>query len=303
MLALLCAASLAGSSAASASHTRRVLFSRAADGSLAAGAAAAASGDGATTPQPLGQASGTSTLTITLPSGANPRRVLAHTDALFGIPAYQSGTSGLLYYPRDRDAATGRVSGCAPFTDTAIAKRIVLLDRSAPGDAATCYFTQKVANAQAMGAYGVVVVDALGLCSDPKDACATSPSAAATCAANCPWRQSAQCQCALPQMADTGGGSGVSIPSMLVSRSDGALLRAYASNNATLPLAAMRWDIPAADGSVMLVMWQDSIDQAASAFRDTWALYVPYLATSTRFTPHFYVRGGGGRRMCGCTPR
>ena len=290
MLAFLCASSAllaAAGAPAPPAPARRVLFSRSADGTLRT-AASDAAGAAADAAPGLAQAAATSTLTVTLTTGA--KSILTHTDALFGIPAYQSGTAGLLYQPQGADNNNGRVTGCAPFTDTKMAKRIVLLDRSSAADTASCFFAQKVANAQASGAYGVVMVDSLGVCDDPADVCATNPAYAATCRSQCPWRQTPQCQCTLPVMADNGGGSAVSIPAMLVSREDGAWLKSYASQAATLPLVGMRWDIPAADGSVLLVMWQDSIDLAASAFRDTWALYVPYLATTTRFAPHFYVR-------------
>ena len=278
---------LLGAAAALCAHAaqppRRILFSRDASGLVTRSGAA---------PDALASAqSTTSSLTVTLVNGN--KRTLAHTDALFGIPAYQSGTSGLLYYPLgDLDPVTRRVTGCAPFKDANLSKRIVLVDRSLPSDHDSCFFAQKVANAQARGAYGVVVADAVGLCGDARDgACyAGPPPAVAPQCQACPYRQTTTCQCALPMMADSGSGSAVSIPSMLVNRGDGADLRAAASNPATMPLVSMRWEIPAADGSVLLVMWQDSIDLAASSFRDTWALYVPYLGTSTRFNPHFYVR-------------
>ena len=239
--------------------------------------------------------SSTSSLTVTFSDGS--KQPYSHTDALFGIPAYQSGTAGLLYYPL-KDAGDTSAPGCAPLTDPGISRRLVLLDRSSPSDNTTCTFTQKVSNAQQAGALGVVVIDSLGLCGDPKDTqCWGSPDCSL-----CPLAQApGGCQCALPMMADSGGGSSISIPSMLVSRSDGVRLRQAASDAATLPVASMRWDIPAADGSVTVTMWQDSIDQAASAFRNSWALYVPYLQTSTHFVPHFYVsccRGRGPRKVC-----
>ncbi len=228
----------------------------------------------------------TSSLTVTYVEGT--KKVLDHSDALFGIPAYQSGSAGLLYLPTgsDRNGTTGRVTGCAPFTDPSMARRIALIDRSGPMDSASCHFTTKVFNAQAAGATAVVVVDSQGLC--------TSASRNDPCGdcSQCPYHQIGSCQCQMPMMADSNGvGASVSIPSMMVSSKDGGALRGLASDPDSLPLVSMRWEIPAADGSVQLVVWQDSIDLAASAFRNTWALYVPYLGTTTRFQPHFYVRG------------
>lgn len=233
---------------------------------------------------PLSDISDTSTLTVTFAD--NTQATLAHSDALFGMNAYQTGVTGQLYYPiGDRNPHTGRVPGCTPFTDQGLNRKVVMIDRASPDDVQynqSCGFSTKAANAEAAGAIGVVIADTRGLCGDP-----SCPWNGPDCS-QCPSYQTARCQCTLPMMADTGGRS-ASIPAMLISQVDSAGLKILSSNPAAAPKVAMRWDIPAADGSVLMELWQDSVDLAAAAFRNVWQLYVPYLASTVRFLPHFYV--------------
>ena len=224
----------------------------------------------------ISEVSDTSTLTINFQDGRS--ETLEHSDALFGMNSYQAGITGVLYYFSDP------FKGCSPLMDPNIQRKILLVDRSAAGDSvnATCSFTRKVFNAEAAGALGVLVADSVGVCGDK--AC---PWGGPDCG-QCPSYQTASCQCSLPMMADSGGGA-VTIPSMLVSKYDGIALKTLAINPATAPKATLRWDIPAADGSVLMELWQDSIDEAAATFRNVWQLYVPYLKQTVRFSPHFYV--------------
>jgi hypothetical protein len=229
----------------------------------------------------------TSSLYVRFPEGSGKAPVsVPHTDALFGIPAYGGGVGGQLVYPVNE----ARFDGCQPLSQM-YSGNILLLNRSS-----SCTFATRVSNAQRAGAFGVVVSDSAGLCGEDSNCPADGP-ACGFCAYG--YTTSTDCQCALPMMADDGSGRSISIPSFLVSRMNGAMLREFAAKaQGSRPWASLAWDIPTAAGAVRYELWQDADDAVATVFREGFSPYLPLLGSTAAFTPHFYNIDG---RAHGCT--
>ncbi len=239
-------------------------------------------------PLPVGADPDASTLTVTL-AGAPAPVTLRHTEALFGAPAYGGTISARLYYP----AAFGP-NGCSLVNLTADPSMppgsVLLLDRSG-----ACPFCLAVANAQAAGAVGVVLVDNLGVCGvSPPSVC--PPDACS----RCPLYGTPACACSLPIMGGTCPAA--TIPSFLVGREDGATLRGPASFGLPTPphaLASMRWDVPSGSGGGRWALWHSPNDPATASFRSQLTPYLPYLASSgAEFRPQPYIFDG---RALGCS--
>ena len=242
----------------------------------------------------LGVASDTSSLTVTyLATGKQSSYI--HSDALFGIPAYGGGVQARAYYPVGADR-----TGCVPLTDPSVPPgAVIVLDRSVPGGGGPpCTFTEKVLNAQRAGAVGAIIVDQGGVCFQTSDC----PRGSELCR-GCPlYQTSLQCQCSLPMMADDGMGPNIAIPSFLVGRDDGMLIKSAANSTgkgmSPKAIASLKWDIPSADGHAIMSMWQDSNDFTAFQFRGSFKPYLPYIDGAVDFTPHFYAIDG---RAEGCS--
>lgn len=237
-----------------------------------------------------GIASDTSSLSVTyLATGQQAQ--YSHSDALFGIPAYGGGVRARVYYPTDK-------TGCAVISDPLVPLgSVVVLDR---GGGAGCSFTTKVYNAQRAGAIGAIIVDSLGVCFVTPDC----PKGSDRCR-GCPlYQTNSSCQCSLPMMADDGLGLSIQIPSFLVGRDDGGVIKSFAdgSGQGQLPkaIASLKWDIPSADGHAVMTMWQDSNDIIAFQFRQAFKPYIPYIDGVVDFTPHFYAIDG---RAEGCATK
>lgn len=240
----------------------------------------------------LGVVSDTSTLTIIYASDGS-RKDYVHSDALFGIPAYGGGVQARIYHPSPNPSF-----GCTPITDPQTPPGSVLLLNRGGG----CTFTQKAWAAQSAGAAGLILIDNLGVCG-------VSPACSnAVCgmlpggAMRCPYYQPLDitCECDLPLLADDGSGALITIPTFLVGREDGAVIARAATQGAGhMPdaLAAMRWDIPAADGRAQFGLWQDANDDVAWAFRNAFRPFIEYLEGAVDFNPHFWLIDG---RAQGC---
>lgn len=240
-----------------------------------------------------------------------------HSTALFGPLPYGGGTNGPLYYPSQ--PGTNFSLGCTTLGgDANIRNSIVLLDRGG------CHFTEKVLNAQAAGAAGVVLKDNLGICAS-KDYPTGSPLCTTTLCSQCPYFEKDEyCQCYLRYLADDGGGVNVLIPAFMVTQEDGqklidsgaktkgsvfasmkvrrllllgrnptyqAVIAAERLNSHVilLILCVLQWDIPMADGSIKYSVWTHSNDANAYDFRQAWEAYLPYLGTQARFTPKMFI--------------
>lgn len=138
-----------------------------------------------------------------------------HGEALFGVPEFGSSVVGELQYVGSFTNNTG----CQPYTapsSWAQTSVIALVDR---GD---CHFTQKVFNAQRAGAQAVVIADNEKMCGrDPE--CGQCD----TCLSDAP----PQCACALPFMADDGGGVDVDIASFIIAQYDANRFKACLSGS------------------------------------------------------------------------
>lgn len=217
---------------------------------------------------------GTDTSTLRVTDGAGASTLYPHTNALFGIPAYSSSVSAVLFYPTG-----GAALGCAGLDAAGVpAGSVVLLDRG------NCSFTTKVLNAQRAGAIGAVVVDNVGVCGVD----ASCPSVAAACqyCPYFPW-QPAVCECGLVAMGGSGDADLVRIPSFLVGLRDGGLIKA---SLAAGPMrVSMVWDIPNAAGQVEVEVWGHADDAQALALRQALEPFVDYFGTAVAFAPHFFV--------------
>ena len=240
----------------------------------------------------LGASSDTSSLTVKYLS-TGVQVTYSHSEALFGVPAYGGGVQARVYYPSDPNPNVN--TGCTPLaSETTPPNSVIVLDRGGP---AGCTFTSKVLNAQRAGAVGAIIVDSIGVCFKTADC----PRGSDACR-GCPlYQTSTQCQCDLPVMADDGSGSLVNIPSFLVGRDDGAAIKVAATdaskNRPPKAIAALKWDIPDADGRAAMAMWQDSNDIVAYQFRDSFKPYIPYLEGSVDFVAHYLILDG---RAEGC---
>lgn len=110
-------------------------------------------------------------------------------------------------------------------------------------------------------------------------------------------------------MADDGDGFSVSIPSFMISSTDGATIKPFARSGKGQPAqvtAAMSWALPAPDDRVELDTWLDVVDPDSARWRESFSPYVPYLGKTILFTPQFFIIDGraegcqaGGGYDCG----
>lgn len=131
--------------------------------------------------------------------------------ALFGTPNYREQVSGTLLYP------DGNHLGCSAYPSFqnegwSSTPLIVLIDRG------NCSFSAKVANAQAAGAVGVIVLN--------NDAQYPGP---------------------LPYMSAGAEGASINIPAMIISGHDGSILLTHMNTTAEyyqLVTVAMNFFVP-----------------------------------------------------------
>lgn len=188
-----------------------------------------------------------------------------HRDALFGYPTYSKGS---FVTP----LVNGNASACEPFTfGDAIPPFAVLLERGG------CHFVQKVRNAQHAGASAVVMVDNSCLCTDAECMKTTGDTT---------------CEAVLPFMADDESGSDISIPSMLIRKSDGKRIQDAILVDQTNVMVQFDWGIPSPDGRVEWTLWHSAWDeQSMSALKELQPM-IEALGNRAFFTPRFVSYNG-----------
>ncbi|KAG5176720.1 hypothetical protein JKP88DRAFT_270825 [Tribonema minus] len=194
----------------------------------------------------------------------------AHQEALFGIPHYGGAIAQRLVYPGNytdpytlcSDSEADKfVNPAQPF--------ILLVDRGGQD----CTFVSKVRRAQHLGAAGVIIVDDRCICGD--GACASAVA----------------CQPVEPIMADDGSGADITIPSFLMTKMDGNIIKSHLQANQFIQ-AEMTWSLPAPDDRVEWSLWTSAQDSAATAFKAEFRDVVTALGTHAYFTPHYIVYDG-----------
>jgi len=178
--------------------------------------------------------------------------------ALFGIPVYNGNFVGILKIWPDHIDVCEKVPEnyfqSDPMDEKT--KAIALVERG------TCTFVQKVKNCQEAGAKGVVVFN--------------------------------NAMDSLPLMSDDGTGDSVSIPSIIISSLDGAILKSNVQDDSGLDVEIeISWGLPRPDGRVEWELWT-SCDmtsrekQFIADFKDV----VKSLEDKHLFTPHYQISSG-----------
>jgi len=227
---------------------------------------------------------GTSLFQIEIPYSLYRSGGYRHKEAMFGAPKYGVTLTERLFYADsilcdETEAAT--LSWETPF--------LLMVDR---GD---CTFVKKARNAQKIGASGIIVADNRCYCADM----ACIPEADDTMG----------CENQEPIMADDGSGSDITIPAILLWKSDADAIKAYFQSEANAVVQAkLEWSIPHPDNRVEWELWATSVDESSMAFLRDFRSTVLALGTQQYFTPHFYTWNGTaygcpGTSRCGslCT--
>lgn len=92
-------------------------------------------------------------------------------------------------------------------------------------------------------------------------------------------------------MSDDGYGEGISIPSMLISKADGELLKNFLHSSAQEEIEKLvlnvSFEIAAPDNSVDYQLWYTSSDDRSLDFLADMGAYAPKLGSKANFTPRF----------------
>ncbi|KAK1945262.1 Vacuolar-sorting receptor 1 [Phytophthora citrophthora] len=206
-------------------------------------------------------------LQIVLPEKLMKKDGYAHKEALFGYPAYSMGSlQTQLVYTSE--------SGCEEIKNSDWEPPFALmLDR---GD---CHFVEKVRRAQHAGARAVLIADNKCLCTDVECLRETGDDF---------------CETVLPFMADDESGGDISIPSMLIRKSDGdAIKREIAqSKGVSNVMVKFDWGIPSPDGRVEWTLWQSAWDDQSLSTLANLEEMITALSDRAFFTPHFVSYNG-----------
>jgi hypothetical protein len=214
------------------------------------------------------------TLSVVKPAALRakfPGNELVISPALFGVPHYGGSITGRLVYgvPGNREA-------CTPLDKTKIkwpaGPVIILLDRGG------CKFSQKVRNAQLAGGVACVLVD-----KTEEDS--------------------------LPYMGADGVTADIFIPSVLIHKSDGNILKLelcgdkecvksadYLDSQVNM---ALTWKIPHGGSTVVWDFFTSSDDKHSSALKKDFAPVAAALGSKAKLKVHYLV--GDGRKV-GCKP-
>jgi hypothetical protein len=185
------------------------------------------------------------------------KKGMYHQPARFGVPTYGVSITGRIIYatPNDRDA-------CQPLDLNSLEKDarpkegedfIIMVDRG------ECTFVTKVRHAQNVGAKAVIIID-------NKD------------------------EEYIPEMADDGTGTSISIPSMLIRKKDGAEIKNAALESSII--ATMRWGLPNPDGVVEWSFWTSSFDDNSVEFKKAFEIVSAALDDNASFEPHYFFLDG-----------
>jgi len=183
---------------------------------------------------------------------------IKHVPASFGNAQFGGSITGQLFYWKANHY------GCQPLDRSLIPEShrgrtiIIMVDRG------NCTFVQKVRDAEDIAANGVVIVN-------------TDDN--------------------LITMADDGTGRNIGIPSVLITKTEGARLEAEVNSGKKL-MVELSWDMPHPDNHVEWELWTSANDPNAANFISEFAQATTALGSSVTFTPEYGILDGN---WYGCT--
>ncbi|CAJ1970218.1 unnamed protein product [Cylindrotheca closterium] len=193
-----------------------------------------------------------------LPYGTSIEEKIFYADNKLCDPTFDASKNG---FPKREVTQDGKMQ---PFASTFI----LLVDRGG------CTFVAKIRNAQRLGAVAAIIADNSCLCSD------------AECVAG-----DGICETAEPIMADDGSGADISIPSMLIFKTDADALIRHLKNNTNVVME-MSYELPSPDDRVEYDIFTVPTDGVSKAFLTTWKAMAKALGTRAYFKPHMYIYDG-----------
>lgn len=192
-------------------------------------------------------------------------RIIGST-ATFGAPFYGDSVLGRLVYGKSKDKkhCTGddydvdisdptEVDASAGGSAEALPINIVLVDRG------SCSFVKKVEIAASKGAHAVLIVN-----------------------------NNANEDLRHIIVADDGYGDNIHIPSILISKEDGDILKQEVNKGNNDVLVELNWDIPT-DDVVTVDLWMSSASRESLKFLREFSPLREKLNEVVRFVPHMYV--------------
>ncbi|DAZ98183.1 TPA: hypothetical protein N0F65_005315 [Lagenidium giganteum] len=206
-------------------------------------------------------------LQIVLPESLMKKDGYQHKDALFGYPAYSVGSL-------QTQLIHANSTGCDKIdADAWEPPFALLLDRG------ECHFVEKVRQAQHAGARAVLIADNKCLCTDTDCLKSTGDDF---------------CETVLPYMADDESGGDISIPSMLIRKSDADDIKKVIAHSSGVSNVMVKfdWGIPSPDGRVEWTLWQSAWDDQTVATLQELEDVVLALGERAYFTPRFVSYNG-----------
>jgi hypothetical protein len=193
---------------------------------------------------------------------------LDHRGALFGpFPAGESVQAQLFYTTRQLcDDET-------PNTPEIIKKNdyILLVDRGG------CSFVEKVRNAQKDNATAVIIADNHCICGDD-NFCADDSTQ--------------ECEDVVPVLDDDGTGGDITIPSFMIYKPDGELLKGQLVNGTVININ-LSWPMPQANnGRSEVVLWTTPDDIMSHQFLSTFESAAMELYDKVLFKPKMFIKDG-----------
>lgn len=182
--------------------------------------------------------------------------VIPSSLANFGNPPYGSHIIGRLYAYKETN-----ITGCLQlppinfeFGSNAINYPILILNRG------NCSFVVKVRNAQAIGASAVIIID--NIIESPENV----------------------------MMIDDGTAGNIYIPSVLISKSNGEVLKNYVLSHQTIKTRVqITFEMPNPDNRVEYEIWMSSENTELREFLSDFSQYAKNLIPNTLMTPHYVL--------------
>ncbi|OMJ84893.1 hypothetical protein SteCoe_13875 [Stentor coeruleus] len=182
--------------------------------------------------------------------------VIPSSLANFGNPPYGSHIIGRLYAYKETN-----ITGCIQLPpinfehgSTITNYPILILDRG------NCSFVVKVRNAQTIGASAVIIID--NNIEDPEKV----------------------------MMIDDGTAGNIYIPSMLISKNNGQLLKNFTLSHQSLKIRVqMTFEMPNPDNRVEYEIWMSSENTELREFLSDFSQHGKKLIPNTQMTPHYVL--------------
>lgn len=184
-----------------------------------------------------------------------PNYVIPSSLANFGNPPYGSSLIGRLYIPKDHPEA------CVPLRPIEFKEEIDLFNHPILlVTRGSCSFVVKVRNAQTIGASAVIIID--NTLEEPENII----------------------------MVDDGTAGNLYIPSVLISKTNGDILKKYMKNgNDEVVRMTISFDMPNPDNRVEYEIWMSSEQQVLRDFLTQFAPVAKNFGRNIKITPHYVL--------------